>query len=338
MKVARVTAARAVPYALALPRPLVTSAGRFAAREGWWVRLEDSEGRVGFGDVAPWPGFGVGPANAAGEVEQAVAAVLGRRVDTVAQAVAPSVRHGLALALDDLQAQAAEQPLARWLAPDALDRVQSHVLVDDAAAARATRAPALKVKVGAGPLAEDLARLSAIRDARPDAELRLDANGAWAPVEADAALRALAAFEPAWVEQPLSRFAPPEAFRRLRRWCRVAADESVTGSEALQTLLDAQAVDAVILKPMFVGGPAAAVALGHAALARGVTVCVTHAFGSAVGRWAAVHVACALAAAGPVAAGLTGGPDTPGLPGPVADDHGWIHLPQAPGLGGQPTW
>ncbi len=45
-------------YARPFIRPLETAAGCWEAREGIIVRLEDEEGRVGFGEVAPLPAFG----------------------------------------------------------------------------------------------------------------------------------------------------------------------------------------------------------------------------------------------------------------------------------------
>lgn len=45
-------------YARPFKRPLETAAGCWEAREGIIVRLEDEEGRVGFGEVAPLPAFG----------------------------------------------------------------------------------------------------------------------------------------------------------------------------------------------------------------------------------------------------------------------------------------
>lgn len=45
-------------YARPLKRPLVTAAGAWEVRRGILVRLEDGEGRAGFGEIAPLPGFG----------------------------------------------------------------------------------------------------------------------------------------------------------------------------------------------------------------------------------------------------------------------------------------
>ena len=45
-------------YARPFEKPLVTAAGSWDVRQGIIVRIEDAEDRVGFGEVAPLPGFG----------------------------------------------------------------------------------------------------------------------------------------------------------------------------------------------------------------------------------------------------------------------------------------
>jgi O-succinylbenzoate synthase len=41
------------PYAFKLNRPLHTAAGVLQHRRGWLLRLEDSAGRLGWGEVSP---------------------------------------------------------------------------------------------------------------------------------------------------------------------------------------------------------------------------------------------------------------------------------------------
>jgi L-fuconate dehydratase len=67
----------------------------------------------------------------------------------------------------------------------------------------ATGFRALKVKVGSADLAEDLERIAAVREAvGPEVRLMLDANQKWSVSEAIRAGRALAAFDPFWLEEP----------------------------------------------------------------------------------------------------------------------------------------
>jgi L-Ala-D/L-Glu epimerase len=67
-------------------------------------------------------------------------------------------------------------------------------------ATEAARYPILKVKVGTPT---DLQNLEAIRNARPDAVIRVDANEAWTPKEAVARIEELLIYDLEFVEQPV---------------------------------------------------------------------------------------------------------------------------------------
>jgi L-alanine-DL-glutamate epimerase-like enolase superfamily enzyme len=218
------------------------------------------------------------------------------------QALPVEAQHAVESAWLDLQAQGAGLPLAALLcrAPQALKlRVPVHLLVHSVAAAQdAVQAGAriLKIKLGAQPLADDVAYVAAIATAvGPTVQLRLDANAAWSLPVARQAVLALAKWAPAWLEQPVAatEVAAMAQLRRLRR-VRIAADEAVHTAPQLQHVLACEAADVVVLKPMFVGGLLATCVLAAQAWQHHVEVVVTHALESAVGRMAAAHVAAAL--------------------------------------------
>ncbi|MFE1442246.1 dipeptide epimerase [Streptomyces sp. NPDC058739] len=72
----------------------------------------------------------------------------------------------------------------------------------------------LKVKAGSPGAAEDLARVTAVREAAPAAELLLDPNGAWTEEQAHALLPRFAALGVTAVEQPVAP-GRPEALARV---------------------------------------------------------------------------------------------------------------------------
>lgn len=195
----------------------------------------------------------------------------------------------------------------------------------------------VKVKVGLEFGVDDLvARVAAVREAvGPGVGLRLDANGAWPVDDAIARLRALAGFDLEYVEQPISEALGPRELARVRRAVpvRVAADEAVTDVGAVEGLLRAQAVDALIVKPARVGGLRPARQIVERAAEDGVPVVVSTLFETGVGLAAALHLAATvpgvdrahglatadllasdLLADGPrVVAGRIAVPDRPGL-------------------------
>src|SRR5690606_28581940 len=62
----------------------------------------------------------------------------------------------------------------------------------------------LKLKVGAARAADDVARVRAVREACPEAVIRLDANGAWDEATALEAIAGLAPLHVELLEQPVS--------------------------------------------------------------------------------------------------------------------------------------
>ena len=106
-----------------------------------------------------------------------------------------------------------------------------------------------RFRVG-GPDADlDVARVTAVRTAAPQASLILDANGGWTTSDAIAMAQRLRPLGIAWLEQPIAPGDEPG----LREVCsrgglHVVADESVHTAEDLQRLIAAEAVDGVHLK------------------------------------------------------------------------------------------
>jgi o-succinylbenzoate synthase len=109
----------------------------------------------------------------------------------------------------------------------------------------------LKVKVGAGPLDRDVARVLAVRRERPDARILVDANGGFSVEEAVEFARATAAAEIELFEQPIPAGDwPALADVRRRTGLRIAIDESVTRASDVTAAKAHGAADAVNMKIM----------------------------------------------------------------------------------------
>ncbi|MFB6079746.1 MAG: mandelate racemase/muconate lactonizing enzyme family protein [Haloferacaceae archaeon] len=313
-----------------------------AARRGLLVGVE-REGTRGVGEATPLSGW-------TEPFEDCRAALVdppGREpsapAETPPMPATPAARHGLALARLDAATRRSGESLAAHLAEDApARRVPVNATVGDASpavTAEAVRAAAdagvdcVKVKVGAGSVERDAERLEAAR-AAADVSLRADANGAWDRETAVAAVEAFRPLDLDYVEQPLA--APDlDGHRALRdRGVRVALDESVI-EHGVETVLDRDAADALVVKPMALGGPDRAVEAARRATAAGVDPVVTTTVDAAVARTAAVHVAaaipdvppCGLATRDLLAADL--------LPDPVPVEDGRVTVPAGPGLAGE---
>lgn len=241
-------------YRLPLSRALAMPSGAYAEREGVLLRLRDGEGREGWGEAAPLPGYSP---DTLGEAVGALRAWVRDRT----AAGSPSARWAVAQARAELHAVRCGVSLADaygepGAAPgSAVPTVfLNALLVGDAdpvaaaAEARAAGYRAAKLKVGRGSPGGDAELARAVQAALGPATLRLDANGAWTLDEATAFAEALGDVLVEYVEEPLADPAElPELARRAPhvRW---ALDENL--GEAFADPALAAAMRAAVVKPM----------------------------------------------------------------------------------------
>jgi O-succinylbenzoate synthase len=163
--------------------------------------------------------------------------------------------------------------------------------------ARFGRADAVKVKVAerGQSLDDDAARVAAVREALPDAVIRVDANGGWDVPEAVTALRRLAAVGLEYAEQPVPEIAGLAEVRRQLRAAGVpvliAADESVRKEEDPLKVARAGAADLIVVKVAPLGGVRRALQIVAQA---GLPAVVSSALDTSVGIRAGLALAAAL--------------------------------------------
>jgi len=293
-------------------RPFATSTGMWFAREAWIVRLSAADGREGVGEAVLDPADGQAASSVLDWLAEGLSAA---EVNEWPEAPRSLEEHGspgraLRAALDtawlDLGvpvggvtpwSASAPGPRAAVGVNATLPLLDPHALAEAAAQAVGVGFRTLKLKAGAERETDVLTdRIRALRSAvGPEIRLRLDVNGAWDLETATERLEALERFGLEYVEQPLSG-EDPAALAELRRRVDipVAADESVTSLRAVRQLLDADAVDVLVVKPVRVGGPIVTAEIAALAATRGVPVVVSTLFETGVGIAAGVAVAAAL--------------------------------------------
>lgn len=335
-------------YSRLLDPPWPSAEGPVRRRFGSILTLEDEDGRIGLGETAPFPGFGLEThASSVAALRLAARRLLGLPADAYLAAAAdlprlapvaasPCARHAIDLALHDLAAQRAGVSIAQLLGGDralpevavnaTIPRLSAGETVDAARRLAAAGFGTLKLKVGGVPLAEDVARVRALREALPGARLRVDANQAWSEGDAVTALQAMRDFNLEYCEQPVAADAI-DAMARVRAACGVpiAADESLRDAATVERILAAGAADVLILKPMALGGLHAARSIAARAENAGLPVVVTSLLESPIGRTGALHLAASLGAPRYAHGTAPEGADSPTIP-----------VPPGPGLGAAP--
>jgi O-succinylbenzoate synthase len=163
--------------------------------------------------------------------------------------------------------------------------------------ARFGRVDAVKVKVAerGQSLADDVSRVAAVREALPDAKIRVDANGGWDVPSAVDALTRLAVVGLEYAEQPVPEIAGlAEVRRRLRAAgtpLLIAADESVRKEEDPLKVARAGAADLIVVKVAPLGGVRRALEIVAQA---GLPAVVSSALDTSVGIRAGLALAAAL--------------------------------------------
>ena len=223
------------PYGFNLNRPLHTAAGVLQHRRGWVLRLEDSAGRLGWGEVSPLEA----------EQHEACQAALVRMMELGVVWTVSSLEHWIATgpaalafaigaALAELDGELGSASSAGWLqAPMSAFLLPAGVAMRDVldrllASVDPTLPFTLKWKVAVCDHEEEWCLLQGLLDKLPAlARLRLDANGGWDRLQAwqwVERLRGDSRLE--WLEQPLAAD-DWEGLQAIAAVVPVALDESL---------------------------------------------------------------------------------------------------------------
>jgi L-Ala-D/L-Glu epimerase len=327
---------------LKLHRPFTISRG--TQHYAYNVRAVLSDGETsGLGEAAPAEHYG--------EIQSTVLAVLGYLQpllrdlplshttlhDAMDHAIHlnPAAKAAVDIAAYDLLGKRAGLPIYALLGLDSAStpRTSFTIGIDTPEvmaekAQEAAQYPILKVKVGTP---DDIRNLEAIRTARPDAVIRVDANEAWTPKQAIASIKRIAEFGIEFVEQPVpGRDLEGLAHVRDAVSLPVIADESCIVPADVPRV--APYVDGINIKLMKCGGIYPALQMIHLARAHNLAVMMGCMIESSLAMTAAAHLSPLLDYADLDGHLLI---DDDPYRGVTVED-GRLVLPQTPGLGVEP--
>jgi L-alanine-DL-glutamate epimerase-like enolase superfamily enzyme len=263
------------------------SRGTRSNAENVLVRIEDEQGRAGVGAAAPASRYGETPATVEAVLPDLLSVVESvgdphaiQRIEAQARSAVGgngAAHCAVDVALHDLASTRLGVPLYRYLGLDPERTVTTSFTVgldetdqmrEKAAEAVAAGYPILKVKLGTD---RDREIVAAVREAAPEATLRVDANEAWTPREAVDNTAWLADHRIEFVEQPVPASDPEGmAFVREHGDVPVAADESCRRLADVPQV--AEIADIATIKLTKAGGIRETVRMIHAARAAGLSV------------------------------------------------------------------
>jgi L-alanine-DL-glutamate epimerase-like enolase superfamily enzyme len=245
---------------LNLRNPFRVSYGVSETRQSFWIRLKDDQG---WGEASIPPYYRVDPAEMIACWQRTVDAAkpfpdsLEEIPNWVPQGPAPS-RCAIELALLDRIGKKRSKPLWQLLAvpkPAALSTCFTIGIDTPAAMAQMAKQiasyPLIKLKLGSD---DDEARVKAVRQARPDARLVVDANSGWTREDALSHLKWLEKYNLELIEQPLPKD-DHEGMGKVQKETSIpiVADESVQTVDDVEKLASA-GVAGINVKLMKVGG------------------------------------------------------------------------------------
>ena len=348
-----------------ITEPIRTSFGTMTERVAVFVKVEDSDGARGWGEI--WSNFPTASAEHRALLFADIVAprVLGKslddpvalwseldralhvlRVQSGDAGALSAAAAGLDLAIHDLRARKRGLPLWRALGgsddrpvpvygsglnpgPGAFDTVER---------LRAAGYRAFKIKIGFGA-ATDLGTLRPVARALGEGErLMVDVNQGWDLRTACAMAPKLTEFGLHWIEEPLL------ADRPAAEWTQVAAaaptqlagGENLRGAGPFQEMIDSGLFGVVQPDAAKWGGHSGCLPVARAALAAGRTYC-PHFLGGAVGLLHSLHLLAAVRGPGLLEVDANPNPLREGLLGDVLTlRDGGVSLPDGQGLGLEP--
>jgi D-galactarolactone cycloisomerase len=346
--------------------PVRTSFGIMRDRPALFVKVMDSDGAEGFGEVwCNFPSVGaqhrarladevIGPLLIeSGELElRGVFARLMQRLHILAIQSGEwgpfsHVAAGIDAACHDLAARKAGLPLWRFLDGSGTGRIRAYASgigpespAELAASAASRGHTAFKLKVGFGPKT-DLHSLNAIRSAlASDDMLMADANQGWRFDDAPKGIRICADHGAIWIEEPIA------ADRPLTEWTTLAKKSPIAlaGGENINRLSEFETVIAGrifrYLQPDVAKWGGVSGCLEAARLARGARmIYCPHFLGGGIGLMTSAHLLAAAGGDGLLEIDVNPNPHRDALVGgalPLVA--GAIRLSEAAGIGIEPDW
>lgn len=269
-------------YQLPMDSGVILRDNKLNKRVGYVIQLE-CDGKTGFGEVAPLPGFSQEDAEQAGiQLQHELELWSHNNPQTPFDELYPSVAFGFSMAMMELRGELNAEgnyqaaPLCTG-DPDELIPVLNEMKGEKVA----------KVKVGLYEAIRDGMLVSLFLESIPDLTLRLDANRAWKPEKAKQFIKYISPSlrqRISFIEEPCQKPEDSLAFA-IDHGVAIAWDETL--QEAVRSpefdLSDLTGVKAVVIKPTLIGSVERCVAIIERAQQLGIKPVLSSSIESSLG-------------------------------------------------------
>ena len=317
-------------YSLPLRQPLRLKNITLFQREGMLIKLTDEKGYIGWGEIAPLPGFSQeNLSTAKSDVLKLKTNLTDKEIPTHflplndefekwlrAFHCCPSVRFGFEAAILNLIAVSKKTILSKILTPNPLDNIIVNGLLYGTKDNVVTLALSLyqkgyrafKLKIGHLKIDDAIGTVKEVRKViGDDSVLRLDANQSFNFDDAEMLFEQVASYNIDYIEEPVKdvqilRQFLEDASRNKTMPTNIALDETLLDITS-DNLLSFPSLKAIVIKPTLLGLERA-VRFAYTAQQSGITVVFSSSFESSLGIYQIASIAAGVCLDNKVAMGL----------------------------------
>lgn len=297
----RITSFQVYTYSLPLTTPIWIKKTSLNSRQGLILQLINEKNQIGFGEIAPLPGFNREHLEEAiSEIKRIGSFILKQEIDDWpleysgefkrwlnGVKISPSVRFGIEMGLVNLKAASRHLQLYELFSSTIPTQIEVNALLDentfDIESATwklmAEGYRTIKLKVGRNKLEDEIERVKKLREVGGEKlKIRLDANQAWSLSEAVHFGNSIRDIKIEYIEEPLR---DPSRLFSFYQQCElpVALDESLTTIDIERHRWES-GIKAIVLKPTIVGGFAKTIQIIKSAQSAGIYPVFSSAFES----------------------------------------------------------
>lgn len=290
------------PYSLELKKPFFTSKSEIKKRDGFIIKISDTDGFEGIGDACPFPEFGSESYDVTSDALSALKLKIKIDESNIYKSIdeclkdfdkLPALQHGLEQAILNLICNKNKTRVDKFLKLNLNKKIIVNGtigMLNSEETIQATKTlvgkgfSTVKVKVGRDNFNDDFETVKSIRnEIGKEPKLRIDINGEWIFKKAVVYLRELEEFDIEYAEQPVSEL---RDYKELKKESKIplAADESIRSVSDAEKFINSGAVSYIVLKPMLLGGLLPTIEIIKLAESKNVTPVITSSFESAIGR------------------------------------------------------